>query len=58
MTKVKDFFSDMKAEAKRIRWCKGKQLVKSVTVTLLTIIFFAGFFYLIDLAVAFIKTLV
>ena len=33
MTKVKDFFSDMKAEAKRIRWCKGKELLKNVAVT-------------------------
>ena len=28
MEKIKDFFSDMKSEAKRIRWCKGKDLWK------------------------------
>ena len=48
MTKVKDFFSDMRAEAKRIRWCKGKALWKNVLITLLTIIFFALFFMLIQ----------
>jgi preprotein translocase SecE subunit len=55
MTKVKDFFSDMKAEAKRIRWCKGKSLVKSVAVTLFTIIFFALFFIAIQYIIVLIK---
>ena len=40
MEKVKDFFSDMKSEIKRIRWCKGKELWKNVLVTVATIIFF------------------
>ena len=55
MTKVKDFFSDMKAEAKRIRWCKGKALWKNVLITLLTIIFFALFFMLIQYIIVLIK---
>ena len=41
MEKVKDFFSDMKSEIKRIRWCKGKELWKNVLITIVTIIFFA-----------------
>lgn len=48
MEKVKDFFYDMKVEAKRIRWCVGKELAKKTVVTLLTIIFFAIFFMLIQ----------
>ena len=55
MTKVKDFFSDMKAEAKRIRWCKGKALWKNVLITLLTIIFFALFFMAIQYIIALVK---
>lgn len=55
MTKVKDFFSDMRAEAKRIRWCKGKELVKNVAVTLFTIIFFALFFIVIQYLIALVK---
>ena len=48
MEKIKDFFSDMKAEAKRIRWCKGKELWKNVLITVLTVAFFALFFMLIQ----------
>ena len=55
MTKVKDFFSDMKSEAKRIRWCKGKELLKNVLVTIFTIVFFALFFMAIQYLIALIK---
>lgn len=48
MEKIKDLISDMKSEAKRIRWCKGKELWKNVAITLFTIIFFAFFFMLIQ----------
>ena len=48
MEKIKDFFSDMKAEIKRIRWCKGKELWKNVVITIITIVFFALFFMLIQ----------
>ena len=55
MEKVKDFFSDMKSEIKRIRWCKGKELWKNVLVTVATIIFFALFFMLIQYVIVLIK---
>ena len=48
MEKIKDLISDMNSEAKRIRWCKGKELWKNVAITLFTIIFFALFFMLIQ----------
>ena len=55
MEKVKDFFSDMKSEIKRIRWCKGKELWKNVLVTVATIIFFALFFMLIQYIIVLIE---
>ncbi len=55
MEKVKDFFSDMKSEIKRIRWCKGKELWKNVLVTVATIIFFALFFMLIQYIIVLVK---
>ena len=55
MEKIKDFFSDMKSEIKRIRWNKGKDLWKNVLVTLITIVFFALFFMLIQYIIVLIK---
>ena len=55
MTKVKDLFLDMKTEAKRIRWCKGKELFKNVIVTIFTIVFFALFFIGIQYLIALVK---
>ena len=55
MEKVKDFFSDMKSEIKRIRWCKGKDLWKNVVITIITILFFALFFMLIQYIIVLIK---
>lgn len=55
MEKLRDIFSDMKSEIKRIRWCKGKDLWKNVLVTIATIVFFALFFMLIQYIVVLIK---
>ena len=55
MTKVKNFISDMKTEAKRIRWCKGKELWKNVLITVLAIAFFAIFFIIIQYIIVLIK---
>lgn len=55
MEKVRDFFSDMKSEIKRIRWCKGKELWKNVLITIVTILFFALFFMLIQYVIVLIK---
>ena len=51
MSKIKKFISDMKKELDKIRWCKGKNLLKNVIVT----IFFAIFFVLIEYIVSLIK---
>ena len=55
MEKIKDLISDMKSEAKRISWCKGKELWKNVAITLFTIVFFALFFMLIQYIIVLIK---
>jgi len=55
MTKVKDLFLDMKTEVKRIRWCKGKELLKNVIVTIFTIVFFALFFMAIQYLITLVK---
>ena len=51
MSKIKKFISDMKKELDRIRWCKGKELVKNAVVTIVFIIFFALFCMLIEFVV-------
>lgn len=57
MRKIKEFISDMKKELDRIRWCKGKELVKNIIVTLLFIVFFAIFFTIIEYVIALIRTI-
>lgn len=52
MGKIREFFSDMKKEVKRIRWCKGKELWNNIVITITFILFFAIFFVLIQYAVA------
>ena len=48
MGKIKKFIYDMKKELDRIRWCKGKELLKNAIVTIIFIIFFAIFFTLVE----------
>ena len=52
MKRIKKFISDMKKELDRIRWCKGKELLKNAIVTIVFILFFSAFFYLFDTIVA------
>ncbi len=48
MEKVRKLISDMKKELDRIRWCKGKELVKNAIVTIIFVVFFALFFTAIE----------
>lgn len=57
MGKIRDFFSDMKKEVKRIRWCKGKELRSDIIITILFIVFFALFFVLIQYLIAGLETI-
>ena len=58
MKKIKKFFSEVKKELNKVKWPNRKDMVKYSIATISFVIFFAGFFYLIDLAVALIKSLV
>ena len=58
MKKIKKFLSEVKKELGKVKWPNRKDMVKYSIATIIFVIFFAGFFYLIDLAVAFIRTLV
>ena len=54
---IKSYFKGVKKEIGRIRWTSGKDLVKYSIATIMFVIFFGVYFYLIDLAVAFIRSL-
>ena len=58
MKKIKKFFSEVKKELDKVKWPGKKDMVKYSVATICFVIFFAGFFYLIDFAVALIKSLV
>ena len=58
MKKVKKFFSEVKKELAKVRWPNKKDMVKYSVATIIFVIFFAGFFYVIDLLMALVKTLV
>lgn len=58
MKKIRKFFSEVKKELGKVKWPSRKDMIKYSISTITFVIFFAVFFYLIDLAVAFIKTLV
>ncbi len=58
MKKIKKFLSEVKQELGKVKWPNRKDMVKYSIATIIFVIFFAGFFYLIDLAVDFIKSLV
>ena len=58
MKKIKKFLSEVKKELGKVKWPNRKDMVKYSIATIIFVIFFAGFFYLIDFSVAFIKSLV
>ena len=58
MKKLGKFFSEVKKELGKVKWPSKNDMVKYSIATICFVIFFAVFFYLIDLTVAFIKTLV
>lgn len=49
------WFKGVKEEFKKVRWPSKKDMIKYTNATLVFIIFFGIFFYLIELAVYFIK---
>ncbi len=55
---MKKFFSEVKKELSKVKWPSKKDMVKYSIATICFVIFFAGFFYLIDFGVAVIKSMV
>ena len=58
MKKVKKFFSEVKKELSKVKWPNKKDMVRYSIATIIFVIFFASFFYAIDLLMALLKTLV
>ena len=58
MKKIIKFFSEVKKELGNVKWPSKKDMVKYSIATIIFVIFFAVFFYLIDLGVALIKSMV
>lgn len=57
MKKLKNFFSGIRKETKKTRWPNKKEMIKYSTSTLILILFFGGFFYVLDVLFAFLKGL-
>ena len=56
--KKESWFKGVVSEFKKVRWPNKKEMVKYSIATILFIIFFAVFFYLIEVAVYFIKEMI
>ena len=54
-TKIKDFFTDVKSESKKVIWTSKKNLVKYSIATLIFMIFICLFFVGTDLIIALIS---
>ena len=54
-TSKKSFLKEVKAEMKKVKWPTKKEMVKYSITTLVFILLFAGFFYLIDVLFALLK---
>lgn len=51
------FFRETKKEISNVKWPKGKEMVKYTIATLIFVIFFGGYFYLINFLFALLKGL-
>lgn len=54
-SKIITFFKEVKTEVSKIKWPSKKDMVKYSLATICFIVFFALFFYLIDLIIALLK---
>ena len=53
--KKDSFFKGVKSEFKKVRWPNKKEMIKNSIATITFILFFALFFYLIEVIIFFIK---
>ncbi len=49
------FFKEVKGEVSKVKWPSKKDMIKYSVATIIFIVFFALFFYLIDLIIALLK---
>lgn len=56
MKKVVDYFKGVKKEISRIKWTNRKDLIKYSISTVVFVLFFGVFFYVIDLLVAVLRS--
>lgn len=56
--KKESLFKQVKNEMKKVHFPSRKDMVKYSIATIVFVIFFAGYFYLIELVMAFIKSLI
>ena len=54
--KITVYFKGVKKEVSRIRWTKGKDLLKYSIAAIIFIIFFGVFFYVIDMLMALLRS--
>lgn len=56
MRKITGYFKGVKKEISRIRWTKKKDLLKYSIATVVFVVFFGVYFYVIDLLVALLRS--
>ena len=56
MKKIIDYFKGFKKEVSRIKWTSKKDLLKYSVASILFVMFFGVFFYVIDLVVALLRS--
>ena len=56
MKKIVDYFKGVKKEISRIRWTKGKEMIKYSVAAVSFILFFCVYFYVIDLLIALLRS--
>lgn len=57
-TKKESWIKSVFKEVSKVKWPSKKEMVKYSVATIVFIIFFAGFFYLIELVMALLKSLI
>lgn len=56
--KITKYFKGVKKEMGRIKWTSGKDMIKYSAAALTFVIFFCLYFYVVELASAFIRSLI
>jgi len=56
MKKIVDYFKGVKKEISRIKWTNKKDLLKYSVASIVFVMFFGVFFYVIDLLVAVLRS--